>query len=84
MILCIPVENGHTGGQIKVKSNTRCATFDTSVKSNRKFHLIALYNGYEHEIETVASGWMVALSVNLVWGGIQWQWLIQPCLCLRC
>lgn len=67
IILQIPVVGGHTGGKIKVKLDKESQLFDCEKDSDNKFYLTAMHNGCKQEFEPITNGWMVTLSINLVW-----------------
>lgn len=67
LFLHIPVMNGHTGGKLKITFDKKSKLFDCETDSNSKFYLTAMHNGCEQESEPIINGWMVILSINLVW-----------------
>ncbi len=67
MVLQIPVENGHSGGKLKVQLDSKSIVFDSEKESKSQYHLTVINNGCQQELETVTSGWIVMLTFNLVW-----------------
>ncbi|XP_057376766.1 uncharacterized protein LOC130697985 isoform X2 [Daphnia carinata] len=67
MILQIPVENGFSGGRLKIEHRSSMAHYECHEGSNDCHFLTTFRSGCKHELECIKSGWRVTLMINLVW-----------------
>lgn len=77
MFIQIPVKNGYSGGNLKVKHRDRTITFDHVAESNREFYTTIFYSDCEHEWTEVLHGWRLVLVFSLVW-----KWSRSPFMSL--
>ena len=72
MILQIPVQGGHKGGNLVLEHGGQTKRLPFDVGSDEKFFLVAFYADCEHQLEQVTEGWRLTLVFNLVWknGGV--------------
>ena len=67
MMLQIPVEGGHCGGELTVRHHLNDITFDRSQNSHRKFFISSSFIDCPHEVAPLTGGWSLVLSFHLVW-----------------
>jgi hypothetical protein len=65
MILQIPVEGGHKGGETFVWLRKQMKQFITAPESGRRFHLLTFYDDCEHELKPVIEGCRLVLVFHL-------------------
>ena len=66
-MLQIPVEGGHRGADLTVRSKFGVTKIDRSLNNGLKFFLSASFTDCPHEISPLIQGFSLALTYNLVW-----------------
>ena len=67
LMLQIPVEGGHCGGDLVVIHEQGETRIDRSHDNGRKFHLSASFIDSAHQISPVTDGWSLFLTYYLTW-----------------
>ncbi|EFX70676.1 hypothetical protein DAPPUDRAFT_256738 [Daphnia pulex] len=73
IILQIPVENGHEGGELQVESQMirnsplETLTLDLSSGSDQSFYVNFLNVNCVHEMKPLTRGWRIELAYNILW-----------------
>ena len=67
IILQIPVENGYTGGRVKVECRSVSRLYDMEKDSDKGLFLTAFLSCCDHEMEAIKTGWKVELVIHVVW-----------------
>ena len=68
IILQIPVEDGHRGGELEIAQNGRrknALKRDLSLNSDRRFRVTFLNVDCEHRMEPILCGWRIELEFHL-------------------
>ena len=65
MLLQIPVEGGHQGGETFVWLRQQMKKFITADESGRRFHLLSFYDDCEHQMKPVIEGCRLVLVFHL-------------------
>lgn len=66
-LLQLPVEGGHTGGELIFTHASRRKVFPTETESNHAIQETLFYADCEHELRPITSGWRCVLAFNLTW-----------------
>ena len=67
LILQIPVEGGHRGGDLTVRRGLETTGLDRSRGNGHLFYLSASFIDCPHEISPLTDGWSLVLTYHLVW-----------------
>jgi hypothetical protein len=66
LILQLPVERGHQGGNLNVEYKGRKKIFENHLRSDKNFYLSAFYNCCKYFTESVTQGFKLTLVFDLI------------------
>jgi len=66
-MLQIPVEGGHCGGDLTIRSKFGVTKLDRSRENGKKFYMSASFLDCVHEISPVTERYSLALTYHLIW-----------------
>lgn len=66
MLLQIPVEGGHRGGDFHVRFGREICSYRPEANSGDAFHVHVFYDDCRHRLERLTDGWRLVLVFRLV------------------
>jgi hypothetical protein len=71
VILQLPVEGGHLGGNLNVEYKGRTKIFENHPRSDKNFYLSGFYNCCEYFTKPVTQGYQLNLVFDLIWTNLK-------------